>query len=154
MKNVARRTLIAFLPFLAKEDDDLAQKYLSDYEYGLYKEMDIRDRDHAYLVANAVIKNKESSPELVRAAFLHDIGKSGADYNPFYRVAVHLIKSNNIPSDAQVVGFKAAMQCKNHHAEYGARLIKDKRVAELVRRHHQPNGDPQAEILKSIEEVF
>lgn len=155
LKNVSRRTLIAFLPVLAQEDDDLAKKYLTGEEYILYKKMDIRDRDHASLVANAVIKNKNYSPELVRAAFLHDIGKTGANYNPLERIAVHLIKSNNnIPADSKVKGLKASIQRKNHHAEYGARLIKDKRVAELVRRHHHPDGDREAEILKSIEEVF
>jgi len=154
LKNVSRRILIAFLPILAKDDDELARKYLADDEYLLYKKMDIRDRDHAFLVARAVIKIENYSPELVRAAFLHDIGKSGAKYNPFERIAVHLIKTNNIPVDAQVSGIKAAIQRKNHHAEYGARLIKDERVAELVRRHHEPNGDSEAEILKSIEEVF
>ena len=154
LKNVSRRTLIAFLPFLAKEDIDLAKEYLTESEYILYKNMDIRDRDHAFQVAKAVIRNKNYSPELVRAAFLHDVGKSGASYNPIERIAVHLIKTNNIPINAQVSGLKAAIQRKNHHAEYGARLIKDKRVAELVRRHHEPKGDSEAEVLKAIEEVF
>jgi len=146
--------VIAFIPALAREDDGLARQYLADDEYLLYKQMDIRDRDHASLVAKAVINTKNHSSELVRAAFLHDIGKSGANYNPFERILVHFIGKNNIPIDERVSGIKAAIQRKNYHAEYGAKMIRDKRVAELVRRHHRPDGDKEAEILKSIEEVY
>ncbi len=155
LKNVSRRTLIAFLPALAKPDDELAKTILSDEEYELYMAMDVRDRDHAGLVSKALLNSYENaSPELIRAAFLHDIGKTSSGYNPIERIVVHFLNNRNISMHDDLKGLAALIQRKMYHAEYGAKMIANERVAQIVQRHHQPDGDKDAEILKSIEEVY
>ena len=155
LKNVSRRTLIAFLPFLARPDDKMAEQALLGNEYKLYMSMDIRDRDHATMVAKALLKkHPQASSELFRAAFLHDVGKAGAGYKPLERILVHFISRTDIGPNDSLQGFRAAIQRKMYHAEYGAAMIADERVAQIVQKHHRPDGDKEAEILKSIEEVF
>ncbi len=155
LKNVSRRTLIAFLPVLAKPDDALAKMHLEPKEFELYMAMDVRDRDHASLVSKVLLDSHSNvSQELIRAAFLHDIGKTKSGYNPIERILVHFISNRNISMHDDLKGLAAVIQRKMYHAEYGAKMIDDERVAQIVQRHHQPDGDQEAEILKSIEEVY
>ena len=153
------RTLKAFVPALAAPDDAFARGHLSPQEWELYVRMDRRDRDHACRVARAVLTEViNPSPQLIRAALLHDIGKSGQRYNPLERVLVHLYTPQTMPQTPQLTGVRGAWQRNAHHALLGAARIRRtggcERVAQLVALHHTPNGDVEAEQLKRIEELF
>ncbi len=157
--NVIARTTRAFLPGLAEPDDDFARQYLSGSEYVLYAKMDVRDRDHACEVTKTLLKaHPEASSELIRAALLHDVGKSGSSYRPWQRIAVHLYTPQNIPASPRYHGLKGAWQRHLHHSYYGAELIRkhggDDRVADLVARHHDPQGDGEAALLKRVDELY
>jgi putative nucleotidyltransferase with HDIG domain len=159
LKNVMSRTTRAFLPGLAQPDDDFAKQYLSGAEYVLYAKMDVRDRDHACQVTKVLLAYYPDAPsELIRAALLHDVGKSSSRYRPFHRIAVHLYTPSNIPPSPRFHGLKGAWQRNLYHSQYGADLIRryggDDRVADLVAKHHDPEEDPEAAWLKAIDELF
>jgi putative nucleotidyltransferase with HDIG domain len=157
--NVMARTTRAFLPVLAKPDDRFARRYLNTPEYILYAAMDVRDRDHACQVAKTLLETlPEASSELVRAALLHDVGKSGSSYRPLHRIIVHLCTPKNLAATPRLHGLKGAQQRHLHHGQYGADLIRkhggDERVAEIVARHHDPQGDGEAALLKRVDELY
>lgn len=157
--NVIARTVYAFLPGLAKPDDPFARQYLNTPEYILYSTMDVRDRDHACQVAKTLLAGyPQASSELVRAALLHDVGKSGSSYRPWQRIAVHLYTPKNIPVTPRFGGLKGAQQRHLHHGQYGAELIRkqggDERVAEIVAKHHDPQGDGEARLLQRVDEMY
>jgi putative nucleotidyltransferase with HDIG domain len=158
LARLSRRTLFAFFPSLARPDDDFARHHLPDIEYQLYQRMDPRERDHACRVAKAVLAQAPPSSILIRAALLHDLGKTSSSYHALERILVHLYTPQNLAAEPRLTGLKGAWQRKLHHAHYGAELIRKAggcpNVAELVERHHQPQGCPEAAILKTIEEGF
>jgi len=150
---------VAFFPSFARADDAFAKSWLIREEFGLYLQMDVRDRDHACVVAKALLRSlPDASDKLIRAALLHDIGKSAARYNPVERIFVHLYTPKNLPAQPRLGGLRGTWQRRLHHAAYGAELILnaggDPEVAEIVRRHHKPDGHEDAEVLRAVEVRF
>ena len=155
LRNVSRRTLKAFVPNLAKPDDAFAKARLRAAEWPLYAAMDSRDRDHACEVAKAVMA-AGGAEQLVRAALLHDVGKTG-NFKPLERILVHLYLAAGLSGDV-APGLSYAARRNLEHAAYGAELIRRaggcERVAELVARHHAPGEDAEAKLLERIERQF
>lgn len=159
LKNAFKRTLLAFLPQFAVADDTLAKQTLSASEFGLYMTMDVRDRHHALKVVLALLNvYPDASDELIRATFLHDVGKCLKPYNPAIRIATHLYTPKDIPAEPRLKGIQGAWQLYQHHDVYGAALIRQvggsERVAQIVERHHEPKDDAEAAKLKEIDERF
>ena len=159
LSHLVWRTLCAFVPFLAKPDDAFAKRQLSAKAYSLYLSMDKRDRSHACQVASALLKElKDPAEVLLSAAFLHDLGKADAGYNAFERILVHLYCPRDLPKEPRLKGLWGGWQRRLHHAYYGAEKIRaaglEELLAVIVEKHHQPEGQPLAEILKRIEDRF
>jgi hypothetical protein len=155
--NASRRTLVAWIPLLARPDDEFARRRLEPAEYRLYLTMDPRDRQHACQIARKVLDRRpDAGDTLVRAALLHDVGKAGRPYNPLHRVVAHLYAPADLPPEPRLDGLRGAWQMRLHHHIYGAAAIRraggGPEVATLVERHHQPDGDPDAQLLKSLDD--
>lgn len=154
-----RRTVLAFFPVFAVPDDAFAAHLLSEVEFGLYRRMDVRDRLHACAVTRQLLaRYPEASGELRRAALLHDVGKASTRYNPWWRVLAALYTPRRVAAEPRLGGLRGAWQLKRHHDRYGAAQITaaggDRRVAEIVARHHRPGGDPEAARLQEIDACF
>lgn len=137
MRNVAFRTAQAFIPALAVPDDAFAAACLSAAEFELYLQMDRRDRAHAVHVARSVLRLEPGADEItLRAALLHDVGKTVQAYNPLHRVLAHLYTPAGLPREPLQPGLRGAWQVRAHHEAIGAELIRaaggDERVAALV----------------------
>lgn len=155
----AWRVCVAFVPWLAAADDTFAQQQLSTAEYQLYAQMDVRDRYHGCLVAKRLRSAYPAArATLLRAALLHDVGKSCLRYQPLSRVLLHLYTPSDIPSAPVQRGLRRLWQVHQHHPAYGAAMIRaaggHPRVAELVAKHHNPQGDSEAAQLASIDALF
>lgn len=153
------RVCVAFFPWLAAADDTFAQQQLSAAEYQLYMQMDVRDRYHGCLVAKRLRSEyPAASMALLRAALLHDVGKSCLRYQPLSRVLVHLYTPRDIPSTPAQRGLRRLWQVHRYHPCYGAAMIRaaggHHRVAELVAKHHNPQGDSEAAQLASIDALY
>ncbi len=160
--NAGLRTLRAFVPSLARPDDDFAARWLPESELALYRRMDRRDRDHACRVARRVLEAQPRVPAtVVRAALLHDVGKAEAPYRAWERVAVHLYRPRQPigPGEhahtAPAGGLAASWAWHRQHPERGAEMILaaggDPEVAALVRRHHHPAGSRGAELIEAAD---
>jgi putative nucleotidyltransferase with HDIG domain len=154
--NVIPRTLRAFLPVLARPDDAFARRVLSSREYRLYAAMDARDRHHGVVVAKGVLRRApDAEAALVRAALLHDVGKSDAPYRPWERIAVHVVAPAGPPPWLAHEGLRRAWNRHRDHARRGADMIRaaggDPVVADLVARHH--DGDARVALIAAADEA-
>lgn len=115
------------------------------------------DRQHACLVAKKLLARCPQAPALlVRAALLHDVGKTDYPLTVFTRILVHLYTPPHLPAEPRLRGLRGAWQLKLHHGRYGAQMIRaaggSEAVARLVARHDRPAGDPLAALLKQVDE--
>jgi putative nucleotidyltransferase with HDIG domain len=159
LRHLIFRVFIAFFPRFAQVDDVYAATLLSAPEQALFMQMDVRDRLHGVMVAKALkARHPQVSQLLLRAALLHDIGKTARRYSALERIMVHLYVPKTMPLSPRLRGLAGAFQQRLHHAHYGAELIAaaggHPRVAELVARHHEPNGDEEAQVLMMVEVLF
>ncbi len=150
------RTARAFAPALARPEDAFAEAWLPEPERALYRAMDVRDRDHGCRVARRLLRDHpDADPVWVRAALLHDVGKSVAPYRAWERIAVHLVRRDRRPN-APRGALGRAVERDRDHAAVGARMLAaagaDPRVVELVAEHHRPRtGDPAAAALAAAD---
>jgi HD domain len=151
----------ALSPGFARPDDTWAQSVLSKAEFGVYLNMDARDREHAVRVTKRLlVLYPDSSLMLQRATLLHDCGKSVRPYNVIERVLVGLLIDAQ-PSNARVLDFKAkrpsAAEVKKYHPQIGSSLILaaggEVRVAEIVALHHAPGTDLDAQKVHEVDEL-
>lgn len=140
------RTLRALAPGLARPADDWAAAWLEEDERAAYLAMDPRDRDHGCRVARRLLAlHPEAEAIGVRAALLHDVGKSARPYRVWERVLVHLWVPSADAAERFPAAWRAAWRTQREHARIGAERLRaagvDARVVQLVARHHDPPGD-------------
>ena len=143
------RTARGIAPGLARPDDAFASLHLAGVELAAYRAMDPRDRDHACRVVRRLLAaTPVTDPVWVRAAFLHDVGKSGVPYRLGERIVVHLWTPDEALLRRAPQGWAAAWRRHRDHAALGAAALRgagvDPRVADLVERHHRPPGGDEA----------
>jgi HD domain len=150
----------ALSPALARPDDAWAAARLPEPELGVYRRMDPRDREHAVRVARTLLeRHPNAGGEVVRAALLHDCGKLVRPYRLLERVWIGMLapEGPRTAARASVTGSLTAIGVRNHHPQIGADLILEAgghpRVAEIVRRHHRPDGDLEAEWIHAIDDL-
>ena len=155
------RLLRAVQPSFARPDDAWAALRLPPLEYAVYARMDPRDREHATRVARKLLElYEDANDELVRAALLHDCGKLLRPYVWLERIAAGLshraIAEAVLPADWNSRRF-TALELRLLHPQIGAALIREaggsQRVAQIVERHHFPNGDADAAIIHAVDEL-
>jgi HD domain len=157
------RLFRAMHPRLAHPEDALARALLSAAEFSVYERMDPRDREHATRVARRLLESHpDASDFLMRAALLHDCGKLVRPYAWLERVVAGLAQrpeafpTTPLRADWQTYPF-SALEVRFLHPVLGAALIReaggDARVAEIVERHHHPDGDADAALIHAVDEL-
>lgn len=139
----------------ASPDDFWALARLTPAEGRVYLSLDARDREHACRVTQALLAQHPSAAAdsaLIAAALLHDCGKAVRPYRVHERVWAGLVPHKALP----LLPF-GAFGVRLHHPARGAALVRQaggrEEVAFLIARHHQPAGDPCAELLHRFDEL-
>lgn len=154
--NAARRTARSLSEGQAAPDDDFARRALRPEELRLYLGMDARDRDHAVEVTRSLLTEfPDASPQLVRAALLHDVGKQVRPYRVWERILAHLWAPPDVPAEPRLRGVRGAWQVRVHHASYGAAMLRaaggSEEVARLIEQHDAPEPGSEAWKLHRVD---
>jgi len=125
----------------------------------LFYRMDIRDQAHSLRVLRDLQGRGVQDLDLLRAALLHDVGKSRCPVSPFERVLVVVanralprlvIRLGQRPARGPLRAFAAAAG----HPTWGAALVEaaggSERLAALVRFHQEPPGSIEPETIRPL----
>jgi predicted HD phosphohydrolase len=149
---------------LAREDEQEARQALTRAGYALFLRQAPADRRHGLAVYRALAAQGARSPELLAAALLHDVGKSGVPFLLGVRVAVVLLE-RFAPrlwerlGRREARGWQRPLVAYRRHAERGAEWAAQAGCSELtaalIRRHHEEAGDAegQDDFLAALQDV-
>jgi len=167
--------------FQAEEiDHDAVTAYLPPGAVALFRAMPHHDRRHAVRVLRALQAKGRAEPDLLAAALLHDLGKSGQQPEDrpqdlgreqragrvrlWHRVATVLMQAvwpgllERIGKDRRPGSWSYPFYVQLHHAAIGALLAEQAGCSpwtmELIRRHEDPvaaGGDPLRAALQEAD---
>jgi len=158
------RALAAWVP---KQERGLLSEYLTPLQAELFLRMPRSDQRHGLDVFRALRRKQHDDRDLLVAALLHDVGKSGGRLRLWHRVLIVLIKAlrpellDQLASD-EPHSWRYPFFVHQQHPELGAELAQvagcSPTTVELIRRHQQPPaGSPlstrQDELLAALQEA-
>jgi hypothetical protein len=138
-----------------RANDELARQNLTSAEYALYLRMSRAERQHHLRVIADLLAQGQHHPALIKAALLHDVGKTRFRFSLVEKTLVVLVKAF-LPrqfaawSQAEPSGWKRPFVIATQHPQWGAELAQavglDPLSVELIRRHQTPlDGEPKTE---------
>jgi putative nucleotidyltransferase with HDIG domain len=152
---------------ITKEDLEFIDKYLNDREKELFNKLPIYDRKHCINVAMDIERevereefeanNKEFAyMDLIKAALLHDIGKTYKSLNPIDKSIIVLLNKFTKGNLKKYSNIKKIHTYYNH-GEEGYKLLKDKNYdsnfLRIIRHHHSNNMDcPYVKLVKKYDD--
>lgn len=138
------RALAAWVP---KRELDLLIEYLIPSQVELFLRMPRSDQRHGLDVFHTLRRKQHHDRDLLTAALLHDVGKSGGRLRLWHRVLIVLIEAirpqllDRLAED-EPHSWRYPFFVHQHHPELGAELAQaagcSPATAELIRRHQQP----------------
>jgi hypothetical protein len=158
------RALVAWVP---KRELSLLNEYLTPSQAELFLRMPRCDQRHGLDVFYALRREQHHDHDLLAAALLHDVGKTGGRLRLWHRVLIVLIKALR----TQLLDRLAADEPRNwrypffvhqHHPELGAELAQaagcSPTTVELIRRHQEspannPSRTRQDKLLAALQEA-
>jgi putative nucleotidyltransferase with HDIG domain len=155
--------LLAALGSLARPPDEHeAQQRLSAAEYALFQQMAPYDRAHALRVLGRLREGGVDDPVLLRAALLHDLGKSaGEERIPLlYRGAIVLARSRPrlgawLFRERPRGDPRRPFYLYATHAQRGAELARaagcSEEVVALIAAHHDEKATGAARLLQEAD---
>ena len=132
----------------SRSDLALADRYLTPAERRYFNATAPRDQYHHVRTLRILMRRRDPSVALARAALLHDIGKG---HIRLHERVLYVVLAAAAPrllerlSRREARGPLGALYRTRYHAETGAAIMRDLgaslREIELVARHHDPPGD-------------
>jgi predicted HD phosphohydrolase len=138
-----RQVAHALKPRLDDGGLEWARSFLNAGEARLFFAMQRRDQRHALEVAGRLRAQGIDDDDLLKAALLHDCGKGAV---PVWLRIAKVVSPAFVRDGGNETstGWRSAAYRLTHHAEIGARLVRDagssEAVASLI-RGHVPAGD-------------
>jgi hypothetical protein len=149
----ARQFLRMMRGSTAAIDSSQVREFLGPQLLELFECMHPAEQEHSYRVYRTLIEQGETSPELLRAALLHDAGKARRPLRLWERVAI-VIAKKLLPEQAErwgadsipPAGLRGAFSTAAWHPAWGAQMAlqagADGLTCELIRRHQDnPSGE-------------
>ncbi len=158
------RALVAWVP---KRELGLLSEYLTPPQAELFLRMPRSDQRHGLDVFHTLRRKQHHDHDLLTAALLHDVGKSGGQLRLWHRVLIVLISAlrpellNRLASD-EPRNWRYPFFVHQHHPELGAELAQatgcSPVTVELIRRHQEPSASSpfrtrQDELLAALQEA-
>jgi hypothetical protein len=174
------RALVAWVP---KQELGLLSEYLTPHQVELFQRMPRSDQRHGLDVFHALRRKRQHDHDLLTAALLHDVGKTGGVLSPstssgrrlskggrlrlWHRVLIVLIRALR-PALLDRLALNEPRSWRypffvhQQHPELGAQLAQaagcSPATVELIRRHQQPPakrppGNRQDELLAALQEA-
>jgi len=177
MNTTLKRSRQFFQALFAKmepKDHAVVEQYLDETEKELFYRMAPAVQKHCVNVAETVSGMDGGRPDLnrrllIKAALLHDLGKSGGDFTLLDRVWYVLVKKISPrlalklakPGKGRFLArLRNAFYIHLNHAEMGASLLRNSglkgELVYLVRNHHNDglaSGSPELELLIQADEL-
>ncbi len=166
------RALVAWAP---KRELGLISEYLTPPQAELFQRMPRSDQRHGLDVFQALRRKQHLDHDLLSAALLHDVGKSGGVLSLskggrlrlWHRVLIVLIRAVRAPlldrlALDELRSWRYPFFVHQHHPELGAELAQavccSPVTVELIRRHQQPSASSplrtrQDELLAALQEA-
>jgi len=132
-------------------DDALAERHLAPELAALYRRMRRSERQHSVRVLRRLMDAGQTHPDLLAAALLHDVGKSGVRFSLPEKVLVVLVKAfapgryrawSSSPATGWRLPFAVSAQHPDWGAEMAERACASPLTVALIRRHAGPPPDP------------
>jgi hypothetical protein len=131
--------------------DATAQTHLTPAEFALYLRMSRPERQHHLRVLAHLLAVGQTHPALLKAALLHDVGKTRFRFGLIERVLVVLVKRwlpqrFKLWSQSQPQGWKRPFVVSAQHPQWsmemGQQAGLDPLALELIARHQNPPPQP------------
>jgi hypothetical protein len=120
---------------------------LSSGEKNLFYQLQLSDQWHAYRVYSSLQEAGQTQPDLLAAAFLHDLGKSRMTLSVWDRILI-VVADRLMPQKAKNWGqgdlhsWKRPFVVRYKHAQWGAEMARSAGSSALaialIRRHQDP----------------
>lgn len=137
-----RQGMGALLAGARSVDPSSANRLLSPGERALFARMAPTDQRHGLAVLRALRNGGLEDESLLKAALLHDAGKSAARVSVVHRTLAVLLKAllGRLPrAMMKATGWRSPFYALEHHAAVGASMLRDTgssdRTARLVELH-------------------
>jgi len=152
---------------ITRSDLIFIEKYLNDKEKELFNKLAVYDKKHCINVARDIEKeitkeefesrNKEFTfNNLIKAALLHDIGKTYKNLNPIDKSILVLLNKFTKGNLKKYSNIKKVYAYYNH-GEEGYKLLKnrnyDNNFLRVIRHHHNSEIDcPYVDLIKKYDD--
>ncbi len=174
MLNRVKQVFAALTAKITDGDKEFVNGRLSVQEQALFWRMNLPDQRHALNVAYTVLDMAKNRPGidkeiLVKSALLHDVGKVKGDVSTADKI-ITVLAHKFVPQWAERWGrfgrgsnidnLRHAFYIYFNHAGRGAEMLKeigvDRRIVEIVRKHHKTPAEcdpPELAILKAADNM-
>jgi hypothetical protein len=157
----------ALIAWVSNEERGLLSEYLTPPQAELFLRMPRSDQRHGLDVCHALRRARHDDRDLLAAALLHDVGKSGGRLRLWHRVLIVLVKAlrpellDRLASD-EPRSWRYPFFVHQQHPELGAELALSvgcsPATIDLIRRHQQSSADRatssyQDELLAALQEA-
>lgn len=154
--HLARRFFSAVSARVDPTEYDLVARYCSPAEQSLFRSMRLADQRHSLDLCRRLERDGHLDPDLLRAALLHDVGKSFGPLPLALRVFYALCRLTSPPfarwlARADHPTWRRPFYLAAHHAEIGARAARAAGsrpdVVALIGGHESPGCDERSRLL-------